>query len=124
MGFRFRGEWNELPRGRLVDLFLTFEGCGVLGIRFKLNRHVRTLFEFNLVAVFIRQVVFDAYFPIQVIRPFHGDLGFFWLGRKWGLDDFIDPSRQDGARFFAHSSSQDGLTAIQNSILPFRASGI
>jgi hypothetical protein len=82
-----------------VDLFITVDSC-VLSIGFNDYLYVRTPLESYLAAVFIRQRVVDPYFAIQMIPPFHGDLCFFWLIRKWGLDYSFDLSRQDSTRFF------------------------
>jgi hypothetical protein len=74
-------------------------GCG---LGFDGDLHLRTRFEAYLVAVFVRQSVVNSYFPIQMIRSFHGDLCFLRFTRKWGLDDFFNRSRQNGTRLFAH----------------------
>ncbi len=74
----------------------------IIGIGFNCDFYLRTRFKAYLVAFFVRQGIFDAYFPIQMIRTFHGDLRFLWFTWKWGLDDLFDRSRHGSTWFLGH----------------------
>ncbi len=63
-------------------------GC-VFSIGFNGDFHLRTRFEPYLVAVFVRQSILNAYLPIEVFRPSHGNLRFLRFIWKWRFDDFF-----------------------------------
>lgn len=94
--------------GSLVTIIL-----GRCSIRFSgdCELHVRAWFEAHFLALFIGQGVVDAYFSIEMIAAFNGDLRFFRLAWKWGLDNLVNRPGQDGTGFFAHSLPQSGFTA-------------
>ncbi len=54
---------------------------------------MRAWFQAYFLTMFIGEGVVDPYFSIQMIRSFKGYLGFVWLVRKWGLDNFFNRSR-------------------------------
>jgi hypothetical protein len=78
-------------------------GSCSLWLRFHGDFHLHTRFEAYLLAVFVRQRVFDAYLSIQIIGAFNGDLRFLWFVWIWGLDNLFDRCRQGGTGFFAHN---------------------
>lgn len=61
--------------------------------------------EFDVVAVFVRQTIFNAEIAIAAVGAIHGNLGLLRLAAAGGGDDFVHGSRQDGAGRFWNSGS-------------------
>ncbi len=85
--------------GRFIATIL--KRCS-LGLSLDGDFYVRTSFEAYFLTVVIRQGIVNAYFSIQMIPAFNRYLCLFWFAWKWGLDNFVDRTRQDGIRFCAH----------------------
>src|SRR5580692_12822915 len=94
----------------------------VVWFRFDGDFHLSTLLEADPVSVLVHQSVFDAKLSVEVIGPFHGDLGLFRFTWVYRFNDFFDNCRQSGAWFFAHhwlltstvSSEIGGLQSLRH----------
>src|SRR5580698_3277080 len=75
---------------------------GCLWFRFNGDLYFGALLEAHFVAILIGQSIFDAQLSIEMIGPFHRDLGFLRCVRRRRFDDFFDDCGQSSTWFIAH----------------------